>query len=263
MFCPQCLQWDTSRRWMRCTCDARPCEMDSDAWRFHGDLAMPIIREEARDIPVVEQCDICVVGGSCTGVFAAVAAARLGAKVAIIEQNGFFGGVATASLVNIWHSLYNTDRRPPDHRRPDQRGGRSPRSPQCRRVVADKPSPSQYITLHTEELKIELDESDRPRRRSGPSCTRSSRRRSCRTAGSSAAIIEDKSGRRAIQASYFIDATGDGDVVHRAGLRVLPAPGDPAADDVRDPPRPQGHQAEAPGLRDQQGGLRHRRTPTP
>jgi hypothetical protein len=28
----------------------------------------------------------------------------LGAKVAIIELNGFFGGVATAALVNIWHS---------------------------------------------------------------------------------------------------------------------------------------------------------------
>ena len=24
--------------------------------------------------------------------------------MALIEQNGFFGGVATASLVNLWHS---------------------------------------------------------------------------------------------------------------------------------------------------------------
>jgi len=63
------------------------------------------IREPARDVPVVHDCDVCVIGGSCTGVFAAVAAARLGAKVALVELNGFFGGVATASLVNIWHSL--------------------------------------------------------------------------------------------------------------------------------------------------------------
>ena len=35
------------------------------------------IREEARDIPVIEECDICVLGGSCTGVFAAIRAARL------------------------------------------------------------------------------------------------------------------------------------------------------------------------------------------
>ena len=34
------------------------------------------------------------------------------------------------------------------------------------------------------------------------------------------AIIEDKSGRRAIRARYFVDATGDADVLARIGLRV-------------------------------------------
>ena len=63
------------------------------------------ITEPSRRTPVVYECDICVIGGSCTGVFAAVAAARLGARVALVEMNGFFGGVATASLVNKWHSL--------------------------------------------------------------------------------------------------------------------------------------------------------------
>ena len=66
--------------------------------------ALGTITEPARTVPIVADCDVCVVGGSATGVFAAVAAARLGAKVAIIESNGFFGGVATASLVNLWHS---------------------------------------------------------------------------------------------------------------------------------------------------------------
>ena len=47
---------------------------------------MNTIREEARKIPVAHETDICVVGGSCTGVFAAVRAARLGARVAIIES---------------------------------------------------------------------------------------------------------------------------------------------------------------------------------
>ena len=36
------------------------------------------IREPARDIPVIGEFDIAVIGGSCTGVFAAVRAARLG-----------------------------------------------------------------------------------------------------------------------------------------------------------------------------------------
>lgn len=65
-----------------------------------GKRSAATVREPARETPVVHECDVCVVGGSCTGVFAAVAAARLGAKVALIESNGFFGGVATASLVN-------------------------------------------------------------------------------------------------------------------------------------------------------------------
>ena len=51
---------------------------------------MRTLLEPAREVPVVDEFDICVVGGSCTGVFAAVRAARLGAKVAIIKNNGFY-----------------------------------------------------------------------------------------------------------------------------------------------------------------------------
>lgn len=73
-----------------------------------GSAATDFVEEQPRKTPVAHHCDICVIGGSCTGLFAAVAAARLGAKVVIVENHGFFGGVATASLVNVWHSLYNT-----------------------------------------------------------------------------------------------------------------------------------------------------------
>ncbi len=38
--------------------------------------------------------DVCIVGGSCTGVFAAVRAAEAGMRVAIIEKNMFLGGPA-------------------------------------------------------------------------------------------------------------------------------------------------------------------------
>lgn len=177
---------------------------------------MPTIREEARDIPVVEQCDICVVGGSCTGVFAAVAAARLGAKVAIIEQNGFFGGVATASLVNIWHSLYNTtaDRQIIAGLTAEVVDRLVRRSAAA---VKNKSDPSQYITLHTEELKIELDEMV-VAAKVRPFLHAVFAAPVVQDGRVVAAIIEDKSGRRAIQASYFIDATGDADVVYRAGF---------------------------------------------
>jgi len=45
-----------------------------------------------------------VVGGRTTGVLAALAVARLGAGVALVERQACFGGSATASLVCVWHS---------------------------------------------------------------------------------------------------------------------------------------------------------------
>ena len=69
---------------------------------------MATIREEARDVPVKHTADVCVIGGSCTGVFAAVRAARLGKTVVLVEKTNAFGGVATNGLVCIWHSLHDT-----------------------------------------------------------------------------------------------------------------------------------------------------------
>ena len=70
---------------------------------------MEFIVEPERKIKICDEADVCVVGGSCTGVFAAVRAARLGAKVALIEKQNCLGGTATNGLINIWHSLYDTD----------------------------------------------------------------------------------------------------------------------------------------------------------
>ena len=43
--------------------------------------------------------DVCVAGGGPAGFIAAISAARNGAKVALVEQMGFAGGMATAGLV--------------------------------------------------------------------------------------------------------------------------------------------------------------------
>lgn len=50
--------------------------------------------------PVAGTYDVVVCGGGPAGFIAAIAAAREGAKVAVVEQYGFFGGMATAGFVN-------------------------------------------------------------------------------------------------------------------------------------------------------------------
>ena len=47
-----------------------------------------------------DEHDVIVAGGGLTGVAAAVAAARAGASVLLVERYGFLGGMATAGLVN-------------------------------------------------------------------------------------------------------------------------------------------------------------------
>nr|MDO8112421.1 FAD-dependent oxidoreductase [Candidatus Sigynarchaeota archaeon] len=58
--------------------------------------------EPARDVPVAGAWDVIVVGGSQSGVAAAVCAARLGAKVLLVERNCFLGGQSITSLVLQW-----------------------------------------------------------------------------------------------------------------------------------------------------------------
>jgi hypothetical protein len=59
------------------------------------------VREAARDTPVHAECDVLVAGGGPAGTAAAVAAARLGARVVLLERHNHLGGLSTGGLV-IW-----------------------------------------------------------------------------------------------------------------------------------------------------------------
>lgn len=52
--------------------------------------------------------DVVVVGGGAAGLASAVAAARSGARTALIERYGFLGGMATAGMVSTICGLYRT-----------------------------------------------------------------------------------------------------------------------------------------------------------
>src|SRR3984957_524918 len=55
----------------------------------------------------MEQCDVLVVGGGNAGCAAALAAARNGTRVALVERYGFLGGTATAAMVGPWMTFHS------------------------------------------------------------------------------------------------------------------------------------------------------------
>jgi hypothetical protein len=57
------------------------------------------IREPARDVKVCAEADVVVVGGGPGGHSAAIAAARNGARVVLLERYGHLGGMATGGIV--------------------------------------------------------------------------------------------------------------------------------------------------------------------
>jgi hypothetical protein len=60
---------------------------------------MPMVNEPGRQTPVVAETDVLVVGGGPAGQAAAVAAARAGAEVILLERFGYLGGLASGGMV--------------------------------------------------------------------------------------------------------------------------------------------------------------------
>lgn len=181
-------------------------------------IKMPgFLFEPTRQVPVVGEFDLCVVGGSCTGVFAAVRAARLGLSVALVERNILFGGMAVAAQVNEWYSLHDTT---------GERqiiGGLTVEVIQRLRAVKAVRDSFRRMGIgfrfNSAELALLLDElvlehTIRPFLQAP--CVGVVRE----GAQVTAVILEDKSGRRAIRARFFIDASGDGDLLRRASFKA-------------------------------------------
>lgn len=59
----------------------------------------------------MREYDVLVVGGGNAGCAAAIAAARTGARVMLVERYGFLGGTATASMVGPWMTFHSGDDR--------------------------------------------------------------------------------------------------------------------------------------------------------
>lgn len=171
--------------------------------------------------------DVVVVGGGCTGVFAAVRAARGGMKVAIVEKGNCFGGVATGGLVNIWHSLYDI------YKREQIIGGLTK---EVVEILVKKGygkiegTESGHISFDPNALKWILDQLVTENHIKVFFHTFYN---SLVADGSSIQkiIVGNKNGLGTITAKFFIDATGDGDLCRDAGLEAY-------TDDAIQPPTP-------------------------
>ena len=198
---------------------------------------MKTYREPARELRIARDVDVIVAGGGPAGIAASIAAARNGAKTVLVEQFGYLGGTATASLMACINGFRNQVE-------PDSiqtvRGiaeeiilalkkldglGKSP--------YAQKPYPTEYgrleysYAIDTEKFKyVTL--------------------RICVDAGvdlllhtyfcdsiveggvMQGIIVENKSGRQALMGRIVVDATGDADVAARAGVPCRQTRGDEA-----------------------------------
>lgn len=183
---------------------------------------MDTLKIPSQNIPVVHECDICVIGGSCTGVFAAVSAAKPGAEVALVEQNGFFGGTATAGFVNVWHSIYDTAGKQQiiggltaEVIERMKRKGAVSLYQERSGIDHDK-----YAVFNSAELIMTFDRLVQEHKTVRPFLHSVFSEPVIEDKTVTAIIIQDKSGRRAIRAQYFIDASGDGDFIARTGFRT-------------------------------------------
>ena len=80
---------------------AQGIELFSGAGQVRRSRPPKTVFEPAREVPVFAETDVLVVGGGPAGTAAAIAAARLGAEVLLVERYNHLGGLATGGLV-IW-----------------------------------------------------------------------------------------------------------------------------------------------------------------
>jgi hypothetical protein len=162
-------------------------------------------RERAREIPVAGRSDLLVVGAGPAGIGAALAAARAGAKVQLIESAGCLGGVWTAGMLT---KIIDGGRKAGLMKEilaaMAERGSEVAKrtkgeiyDPELMKVVLEEMcvAAGMKIQLHTQLVGAVTD----PRHRLV------------------AVLTESKSGRQAWAADRFIDCSGDGDLAAQAG----------------------------------------------
>ena len=178
---------------------------------------MASITEPARQTPIVHETDVLVVGSGPGGLAAALAAARAGVEVTLLERFGCFGGNITVVGVEgfAWYR----------HEQTVEAGGLGWEFEQ--RAKAEGAA-----VLESQSLSYELDSegfklvADKLVLEAGihPMLHRAFVAPIMEGPRVTGVIVESKAGREAILAKRVIDATGDADVAFRAGAPMKSTP---------------------------------------
>ncbi len=160
--------------------------------------------EPAREVPVAGDVDVFVAGGGAAGVFAAIAAARTGARVQLCEAKGQLGGLCTTGLLPWIIDAENKNGLVRDFLEEVYRrtGHASSRESRCAFDV-------EHAKRILEAWCLDAGVNVQYHTQVATGYAREGRLRT--------AVTESKSGRQAWRAKIFIDATGDGDLAARAG----------------------------------------------
>ena len=186
---------------------------------------------EVLETPIVKECDVLVCGGGFGGISAALAAARQGKRVILLEKQFILGGLGTAGLVTIYLPLCDgyghqvsfgiaeellrlsismgaEDRYPANWLDSNDPAGRTDKDP--RFEVQYNPN---IFAILAEQLLVQ----------EGVEILYGTYAVSVSMAGDKigAVIVENKSGRQAIAVKSVVDATGDCDIAYFSGAPTV------------------------------------------